>query len=68
MFYIGIIFIVMGLYLILEEIYDFKLLLLERKIIKKEDFIPNNFYEFKLLLGIFIIIVGFFSILNHIYF
>lgn len=64
--YIGIIVIVFGLYII---IIDNDLLKNKRKKRYKENqSIRDRFYIFKTILGLFFITVGFFFILNFVYF
>lgn len=63
--YIGILFISFGIFLIIDDIYDVKILLKEREFKKREDFKADNFYQFKALLGAFAIVLGIFNLLNY---
>lgn len=66
MLLLGILFILLGIYIInIDKYYieDSE----EGKILKKKDeFKRDNFYRFKLFIGIFSIVIGVFSILNYI--
>ncbi|KGG79529.1 hypothetical protein [Caloranaerobacter azorensis] len=66
MLYKGILFILIGAFLIIYEKYDIKKIIKDRIFLIKEDFVYDSYYEIKLFLGIFSIIVGIFSIINYI--
>ncbi|RKD31215.1 hypothetical protein [Thermohalobacter berrensis] len=68
MLYIGLIFIINGLYLILSDVYDLKVLIKDREFIKKKGFKVDTFYELKVSVGLLSIALGIFSVLNYIYY
>ncbi|WP_026894787.1 hypothetical protein [Clostridiisalibacter paucivorans] len=61
----GIFFIFWGFFMATNDIYDYKNTLLNKKIIKRT-FEKDNYYEVKLIIGIFSFIVGLFTILSHV--
>jgi len=63
--YIGIVFIILGLYTILENIIDISTLLKEKLIVRKMDFNIDEYFKLKLYVGAFSIIVGILSIINY---
>lgn len=65
MLYIGIVFIILGLYTILENIIDISTLLKEKLIVRKMDFNIDEYFKLKLYVGAFSIIVGILSIINY---
>ncbi|WP_427338337.1 hypothetical protein [Caloranaerobacter sp. DY30410] len=66
MLYKGILFILIGAFLIIYERYDIKKIVKDRIFLIKEDFVYDSYYEIKLFLGILSVIVGIFSIVNYI--
>ncbi len=65
MLYIGVIFILLGLYCILGELFDINILMREKTLVRREQFIIDEYYKLKFILGIFAITVGIFSIVNY---
>lgn len=65
MLYIGIIFIIVGLYCILQDFFDMKILVKEKVIVRNRKFTVDDYFKIKLVLGLFAIIVGILSIVNH---
>ncbi len=65
MLYIGILLITAGIYLMIDDVFYIKEIITKREFIKRENFIIDLYYEFKLVLGIFFNVVGVFSILNY---
>ena len=63
--YIGISFIALGLYLVLDDIYDIKTLIKDKKIIRKESFKVDSYFKLKFVVGCFGIIVGILSLINY---
>ena len=68
MLYIGSFFILLGLYSICDEFYDFKVFLKEKILIKKENVEIDNFAKIKMLNGLFCIVVGTYSLINYFYY
>lgn len=65
MLYIGIIFILLGLYCIVGDIIDTKVLIKERIIVRKEECTFDDYFLIKAIVGVFAIIVGILSIVNY---
>lgn len=65
MLFIGIIFILLGLYSFLGDIIDLNILLSEKTIVKKEQPKLDDYFKLKLVVGNFAIIVGILSIANY---
>jgi len=63
--YIGILFTAIGLYLIIEDVYDLTTVISKREIIKRGSFVLDDYYKLKASIGIFSIVVGIFSIVNY---
>ena len=63
--YTGLFFILLGLYLIIEDIYDIVGSFKSQKIIKKANFTINEYYKLKVAIGIFSVVIGIFSLINH---
>ncbi len=68
MLYIGIIFILIGIYTVFEDFYDFKESLNNRELVKVESVEKDNFYKVKAMIGLFCMVVGVFSIINYFYY
>ncbi len=66
--YVGIIFILLGAYSILCDIFDVNILLSEKTVVKKESPNIDEYFKLKLVVGIFAIIVGILSIANYLLF
>lgn len=66
--YIGIIFILIGLYSIFEDFYDFKASFQEKELVKLENVLLDGFYKVKAMLGLFCMVIGLFSIINYFYY
>lgn len=66
--YVGIIFILLGAYCILCDIFDVNILLSEKTVVKKESPNIDEYFKLKLVVGIFAIIVGILSIANYLLF
>lgn len=62
----GIFFVILGIYVISSEKYNIVKNEKGIQIIKNEDFIKDRFYRYKVIIGIFTLILGVFSILNYI--
>ena len=62
----GILFVILGIYVISSEKYNIVKNENGIQIIKNEDFIKDRFYRYKVIIGIFTLILGVFSILNYI--
>lgn len=62
----GILFVILGIYVISSEKYNIVKNENGIQIIKNEDFIKDRFYRYKVIIGVFTIILGVFSILNYI--
>ncbi|EOD00259.1 hypothetical protein [Caldisalinibacter kiritimatiensis] len=67
MLYIGVILIAMGLYTIVKDVINIEVFIKEREIKKRKKFKTDGFYEFKLAVGLFAIVVGVFSLINYFY-
>lgn len=68
MLYIGIIFILIGIYTIFEDSYDLKQSLKEKELVKLENIEKDSFYKVKYMIGLFSMVVGVFSIINNFYY
>ncbi|SDW46301.1 hypothetical protein SAMN05660923_00783 [Tepidimicrobium xylanilyticum] len=66
MLLIGILFLTLGLYLILSERYRIAKVGNQRHIVQRTLNKNSNFFKYKMLLGVFSIVLGMFSILNYI--
>ncbi|AFS77704.1 hypothetical protein Curi_c06310 [Gottschalkia acidurici 9a] len=66
--YMGTLLIIIGSYSILEDFYDFKSILKERVLVKKENVNIDGYLKVKAMIGIFSIVVGILSIINYIYY
>lgn len=62
----GIIFIILGIYVTISDKYKLKTNETEKEIIKNEDFEKDRLYKYKVVVGIFAIVIGVFSVLNYI--
>lgn len=62
----GVFFVILGIYVISSEKYNIVKNENGIQIIKNEDFIKDRFYKYKVIIGIFTLILGIFSILNYI--
>ncbi|MCR2045075.1 hypothetical protein [Anaerosalibacter massiliensis] len=62
----GIIFIILGIYVTISDKYKLKTNETEKEIIKNEDFEKDRLYKYKVIVGIFAIVIGVFSVLNYI--
>lgn len=65
MLYIGIIFIVMGVFIVIDDFYDIRILLSEKILTKKQQNNIDDLAKIKIVVGIFAIIVGILSIANY---
>lgn len=63
---IGILFILMGIYVIISDKYELVNNNGMRELVVKEGFKKDRFYRYKIALGFFSIVLGVFSILNYI--
>lgn len=63
--YIGIIFIVMGVFIVIDDFYDIRILLSEKILTKKQQNNIDDLAKIKIVVGIFAIIVGILSIANY---
>ncbi|WP_176967921.1 hypothetical protein [Proteiniborus ethanoligenes] len=68
MLYIGIIFILLGVYNIFSDIFDIKIFFKEGKISKDKCFKLDEYDNIKIVVGIFAIIVGLLSLANYFYY
>lgn len=68
MLIVGILFILLGTFTIFGVKYEIKFVEDRREIIRKENVESNIFYRYKIVIGIFAIVLGIFSILNYIIF
>lgn len=68
MLYIGIIFILIGIYTVFEDFYDFEESLNNKEFVKVENVEKDNFYKVKAMIGLFCMVVGVFSIINYFYY
>lgn len=66
--YIGMIFILLGIYIVLVDILDINILLREKAIVRKEYFIADEYFQLKLVVGIFAVVVGILSITNYLFY
>ena len=66
--YIGIAFILLGIYTMFEDSYDLKLSFKNRELVKIEDVNRDGFLKTKLTLGLFCCVVGLLSIVNYIFY
>ena len=66
MLIVGILFILLGIFTISSVKYGIKSLNGKREIIKKDKVDRNIFHRYKVVIGIFAIVLGVFSILNYI--
>lgn len=66
--YIGLIFILIGIYSIFEDFYDLEASFKKRELIELESIEKDSFYKVKAMLGLFCIVVGLFSIINYFYY
>lgn len=66
--HIGIFFIALGLYTVLEEFYEIKVILFDKIIIKKKENNLGNYFILKIVVAFFAIIAGILSIANYIIF
>ena len=66
MLIVGILFILLGIYVIISDKYELISNNGNREIVKKEDFKKDRLYRYKVALGFFSIAVGVFCILNYI--
>lgn len=66
MLLLGILFILLGIYIINIDKYYIEDSEEEKILKKKDEFKRDNFYRFKFFIGIFSIVIGAFSILNYI--
>ncbi|MCB5559003.1 hypothetical protein FYJ27_04915 [Anaerosalibacter bizertensis] len=62
----GIIFILLGIYVIISDKYNLKSNESGREIVKNEDIKKDRFYKYKFVIGIFSVVLGVFSVLNYI--
>ncbi|WP_352419746.1 hypothetical protein [Proteiniborus sp.] len=65
MLYVGIIFILLGLYSFLSDIIDMSTLVNQKAIVKRKHTIVDGYFKLKLVVGSFSIIVGILSIANY---
>jgi len=63
--YIGLFFVLIGLYSIFGDFFDCKALINEKTIVKNDDLIIDDYFILKAIVGIFAVIVGILSIINH---
>ncbi len=63
--YVGIIFILLGLYSFLSDIIDMSTLVNQKAIVKRKHTIVDGYFKLKLVVGSFSIIVGILSIANY---
>ncbi len=66
MLIIGILFILLGTFTMLNEKYEIKVIDDNKEIVTKETVENNVFHRYKMVVGIFAVILGVFSILNYI--
>ncbi|MBW4829339.1 MAG: hypothetical protein KZY61_10335 [Clostridiaceae bacterium] len=62
----GIIFILLGIYVIISDKYNLKSNESGREIVKNEGIKKDRLYKYKLIIGIFSVVLGVFSVLNYI--
>lgn len=62
----GILFILIGIYVIISDKYRIVYNNNYREIVKKQDFQKDRLYKYKIAIGILSIVLGSFSILNYI--
>lgn len=63
--YIGIIFIMLGLYCIFQDFFDMKILVKEKILVRKGQLTIDDYFKIRLVVGLFAIIVGILSIVNY---
>lgn len=68
MLYIGVAFILLGLYTMFEDSYDLKLSFVNRELVKIENVERDGFLKTKSTLGLFCCVVGLLSIVNYIFY
>ena len=66
--YIGVAFILLGLYTMFEDSYDFKLSFENRELVKIENTVKDGYLKVKSTLGLFCCVVGLLSIVNYIFY
>lgn len=66
MLFVGIFFILLGFFNIGDEIYDFKSLVYKGKLTKRNNIVIDNYFTFRVLIGLLSITVGVLSIANYI--
>lgn len=62
----GIVFILLGIYVIISDKYNIEVKENGREIVKSKEFEKDRLYRYKVVVGIFTIILGIFSLLNYI--
>ncbi|KNF08216.1 hypothetical protein CLPU_9c01120 [Gottschalkia purinilytica] len=65
MLYIGVLLIILGVYATLNDVYYLNVLVKEKNIKKKEDFVIDNYYKIKATIGLFSFITGILALVNY---